>query len=73
MLVQANPKTYIFSDLSYTTEYIFRILACYEKGEETLPAEEIYLKTEPMEVIQIEKVHIYLYLYVHIIMRVHLN
>ena len=73
MLVQANPKTYIFSDLSYTTEYIFRILACYEKGEETLPGEEIYLKTEPMEVIQIEKVHIYLYLYVHIIMRVHLN
>ena len=63
-LVQADLQTYIFSDLSYTTEYKFRILAHYEKGEETLPTEEICLKTESMEVIQIKKVHIYLYSYI---------
>ena len=73
-LVQADLHTYIFSDLSYTTEYKFRIFSRYEKGEETLPTEEICLKTEPMEVIQIKKVHIYLYsYYIHVIMRVHLS
>ena len=45
------------------------MLAFYEKGEETLPTEEICLKTESMKVIQIKKVHIYLYFYIHIIMR----
>ena len=55
-LAQADLHTCIFYDLNYTTEYRFRILAHYEKGEETLPTEEIYLKTESMEVVQIEKV-----------------
>ena len=63
-LVQADLQTYIFSDLSYTTAYKFRILARYGEEEETLPTEEIYLKTESMEVIQIKKVHIYLYSYI---------
>ena len=69
-LVQADLQTYIFSDLSYTTEYKFRILARYEKGEETLPTEEIYLKTKSMQVIQINKVQIYLYSYIHIMMSI---
>ena len=55
-LAQADLHTCIFYNLNYTTEYRFRILAHYEKGEETLPTEEIYLKTESMEVVQIEKV-----------------
>ena len=67
-LVQADRHTCIFSDLNYATEYKFRILARYEKGEETLPTEEIHLKTESMEVIQIEKVCIHLYTYIGIFM-----
>ena len=69
-LVQADLQTYIFSDLSYTTEYKFRILARYEKGEETLPTEEINLKTKSMQVIQINKVQIHLCSYIHIIMSI---
>ena len=63
-LVEADLQTYIFSDVSYNTEYKFRILACYEMREETLPTEEIQVKTEPLELIQIEKVHIHLYMYI---------
>ena len=66
-LVQADLHAYIFFDLNYTTEYKFRILARYEKEEETLPTEEIHLKTESMEVIQIEKVCINLGIYMHIL------
>ena len=69
-LVQADLHTCIFSDLNYATEYKFRILARYEKGEETLPTEEIHLKTESMEVIQIEKVFTHLYTYIGIFMRI---
>ena len=69
-LVQADLQIYIFSDLSYTTEYKFRILARYEKGEETLPTEEINLKTKSMQVIQINKVQIHLCSYIHIIMSI---
>ena len=63
-LVEADLQTCIFSDVSYNTEYKFRILACYERREETLPTEEIHVKTEPLEIIQIEKVHIHLYMYI---------
>ena len=66
-LVQAHLHACIFCDLNYTTEYKFRILARYEKEEETLPTEEIHLKTESMEVIQIEKVCINLGTYTHIL------
>ena len=55
-LVQADLNTYIFSDLNYITEYKFRIKARCKKGEETLPTEEIHLRTESMKVVQIEKV-----------------
>ena len=55
-LVQADLNTYIFSDLHYVTEYKFRIKARYKKGEETLPTEEIHLRTESMNVVQIKKV-----------------
>ena len=63
-LVEADLQTYIFSDVNYDAEYIFRILARYESGEETLPTEEIHVKTEPLEIIQIDKVHIHLYMYI---------
>ena len=63
-LVEEDLQTYIFSDVNYDAEYIFRILACYESGEETLPTEEIHVKTEPLEIIQIDKVHIHLYMYI---------
>ena len=63
-LVEADLQTYIFSDVNYDAEYIFRMLACYESGEETLPTEEIHVKTEPLEIIQIDKVHIHLYMYI---------
>ena len=69
-LVQAELHTCIFADLNYDTEYKFRILARYEKGEETLPTEEIHLKTESMEIIQINKVCVHLSTYMHISMRV---
>ena len=73
-LVQADLHTCIFSDLNYSTAYKFRILARYEKGEETLPTEEVHLKTESMEIIQLEKVCIYLciyiYIYIHIFMQI---
>ena len=69
-LVQAELHTCIFADLNYDTEYKFRILARYEKGEETLPTEEIHLKTESMEIIQINKVCVHLSTYIHIYMRV---
>ena len=63
-LVEADLQTYIFSDVNYDAEYIFRILARYESGEETLPTEKIHVKTEPLEMIQIDKVHIHLYMYI---------
>ena len=65
-LVQADLHTCIFSDLNYSTAYKFRILARYEKREETLPTEEVHLKTESMEIIQLEKVCIYLCIYIYI-------
>ena len=64
-LVKADLQTYIFSDVNYNAEYIFRILARYERGEETLPTEEIHVKTEPLEIIQIDKVHIHLYMHIY--------
>ena len=59
----SDVKSYIFFNLSYATEYQFRILACYGGEKDTLPSEDINLKTEPMEVPQIEKVKIYFYLH----------
>ena len=39
-------------NLSYGTEYQFKILACYNNEKETLPSEGIKLETKPMEVPQ---------------------
>ena len=64
-LVEADLQTYIFFDLNYNAEYILRILARYERGEETLPTAEIHVKTEPLEIIQIDKVHIHLYMHIY--------
>ena len=55
----SDVKSYIFFDLSYATEYQFRILACYGGDTETLPSEDINLKTEPMGVPQVKKVKKY--------------
>ena len=55
-LLSSDVKSYTFLDLSYATEYQFRILASYGGEKDTLPSEDINLKTEPMEVPQIEKV-----------------
>ena len=55
-LLSSNAKSYNFSNLSYDREYQFRILACYNGEKDTLPSEEINLKTELMEVPRIKKV-----------------
>ena len=65
-LVQAEFHTCIFVDLNNDTEYKFRTLARYKKGEETLPTEEIHLKTESMEIIQIDNVCVHLSTHIHI-------
>ena len=72
-MVEADLPSYIFSDLSYNAENKFRILALYEKRKETLPTEEICLKTESMKVIQIKKGPLFLNSYIHIIMRTHFS
>ena len=43
--VPSNRNDYFFLDLSYDTEYQFRIMACYDGEEQTLPSEVINLKT----------------------------
>ena len=43
-LVASDVKSYSFSNLSYGTEYQFRILACYDGAKDTLPSEYIKLK-----------------------------
>lgn len=55
-LIPPDVKSYNLSNLSYGTEYQFRILACYGCEKDTLPSEDIKLKTEPMEIPQTEKV-----------------
>lgn len=62
-LIRPDVKSYNLSNLSYGTEYQFRILACYDGEKETLPSEDIKLKTEPMEVPLIEKVYRFFCLY----------
>ena len=59
----SDVKSYTFIDLSYATEYQFRILACYGGEKDTLPSEDINLKTEPMDLPHVEKVKRYFYLY----------
>ena len=61
--VRSDVKSYSLPNLSYGTEYQFRILACYDGEKETLPSEDIKLKTEPMEVPLIEKVYRFFCLY----------
>ena len=61
--VRSDVKPYSLLNLSYGTEYQFRILACYDGEKETLPSEDIKLKTEPMEVPLIEKVYRFFCLY----------
>ena len=72
-MVEADLPSYTFSDLSHNAENKFRILALYEKRKETLPTEEICLKTESMKVIQIKKVPLFLNSYIHIIKRAHFS
>ena len=55
-LLSRDTKSYNLSNLFYDKEYQFRILACYDSEKDTLPSEEINLKTELMEVPQIKKV-----------------
>ena len=62
-LVASDVKSYSLSNLSYGTEYQFQILACYDGEKDTLPTEDIKLKTEPMEVPQIKKVYRFFCLY----------
>ena len=61
--LSSDIKSYSFDDLSYGTEYQFRIMACYDDNKKTLPSEDVNLKTEPMEVPEIKKVYIYFCLY----------
>ena len=61
--LSSDVKSYTFTDLSYATEYQFRILACYGGEKDTLPSEDINLKTEPMDVPHVEKVKRNFYLY----------
>ena len=58
-LVPSDVKSYSLLNLSYCTEYKFRILACYDGEKDTLPSEDIKLKTEPMELPQSKKVQRY--------------
>ena len=58
-LVPPDVRSSTLSDLSYGTEYKFKILACYKDEKKTLPSEEIKLDTEPMEVPQNIKVRKY--------------
>ena len=62
-LVASDVKSYSLSNLSYGTEYQFRILARYDGEKDTLPSEDIKLKTEPMEVPQFKKVYRFFRLY----------
>ena len=43
--VPSNRNDFFFLDLSYDTEYQFRIMACYDGKQQTLPSEVINLKT----------------------------
>ena len=61
--LSSDIKSCSLPNLCYGTEYQFRILACYDDEKETLPSEDINLKTEPMEVPQIKKVYIHFFLY----------
>ena len=58
-LIPSDAKSYSLSNLSYGTEYKFRILACYDGEKDTLPSKDIKLKTKPMELPQTKKVQRY--------------
>ena len=61
--VPSHVKSHSISNLSYGTDYRFRILACYDDEKYTLPSEDIKLKTESLEAPQAKKVNRYFCLF----------
>ena len=58
--VPSDVRSHTITNLFYGTEYQFKILAYYDDGQDTLPSEDITLKTEAMEAPRHVKVDKYL-------------